>query len=115
MFSVHRRFVVPLCVLSGALWSGFALAATQSFQAPLVGTQQVPAVETSGVGMADLTHDPATRVVTWTITYGGSSGPVTMGALPWARRQGRERCAADLAHEEKPGRKSHQGTGDAHT
>jgi hypothetical protein len=78
MFSVHRRFVVPLCVLSGALWSGFALAATQSFQAPLVGTQQVPAVETSGVGMADLTHDPATRVVTWTITYGGSSGPVTM-------------------------------------
>ena len=78
MFSVHRRFVVPLCVLSGALWGGFALAATQAFQVPLVGTQQVPAVETTGMGMAELTYDPATRVVTWTITYGGLSGPVTM-------------------------------------
>jgi hypothetical protein len=68
MFSVTRRFVFLLCVLSGALWGGLALAATQSFQVPLVGSQQVPAVETSGVGMADLTYDPATRVVTWTIT-----------------------------------------------
>jgi hypothetical protein len=60
------------------LWGGLALAATQSFQVPLVGSQQVPAVETTGVGMADLTYDPATRAVTWTITYGGLSGPVTM-------------------------------------
>jgi len=78
MLSVHRRFVIALCVLSAALWGGFALAATQSFQVPLVGSQQVPAVETAGMGMADLTYDPATRVVTWTITYAGLSGPVTM-------------------------------------
>jgi hypothetical protein len=31
------------------------------------------------MGMAELTYDPATRVVTWTITYAGLSGPVTMG------------------------------------
>ena len=30
------------------------------------------------MGMAELTYDPATRVVTWTITYAGLSGPVTM-------------------------------------
>jgi len=29
------------------------------------------------MGMAELTYDPATRVVTWAITYGGLSGPVT--------------------------------------
>ena len=33
---------------------------------------------TTGMGMAELTYDPATRVVTWAITYGGLSGPVTM-------------------------------------
>ena len=79
MFSIQRRFLVPLCVLSVTLWGGIALAATQTFQVPLVGSQQVPAVETPGMGMAELTYDPTTRVVTWTITYAGLSGPVTMG------------------------------------
>ena len=78
MTSIHRRFVIPLCVLSAALWGGFALAVAQSFQVSLTGSQQVPAVETAGKGMADLTYDAATRVVTWTITYSGLSGPVTM-------------------------------------
>jgi CHRD domain len=54
------------------------MAATQSFQVPLTGSQQVPAAETAGKGMAELTYDPATRVVTWNITYSGMSGPVTM-------------------------------------
>ena len=78
MFSVHRRFVVALCVLSGALWGGSALAATESFHVALTGSQEVPAVEATGKAMADLTYDPATRIVTLTITYSGLSGPVTM-------------------------------------
>jgi hypothetical protein len=78
MFSIHRRLVVTLCVWCAALFAGLAMAATQSFQVPLVGSQQVPAVETAGMGMAELTYDPATRVVTWNITYAGMSGPVTM-------------------------------------
>jgi len=40
--------------------------------------QQVPPVQTSATGKADLTYDPSTRVVTWTITCEGLSGPVTM-------------------------------------
>ena len=79
MISIARRFVVPLWVLIAAVWSASAMAATQSFQVPLVGSQEVPSVETSGMAMAELTYDPATRVVTWAITYGGLSGPVTMG------------------------------------
>ena len=31
-----------------------------------------------GQGTADLTWDPSTSVVTWSITYNGFSGPVTM-------------------------------------
>ena len=78
MTSLHRRFIVPICVASAALWAGSALAAPQSLQVPLTGSQEVPPVETASKGMANLTYDPATRVVTWTITYSGMSGPVTM-------------------------------------
>jgi CHRD domain len=40
--------------------------------------QVVPPVFPSGTATADLTYDPATRVVTWTVTYSGLSGPATM-------------------------------------
>jgi CHRD domain len=78
MISIYRRFLVPMCVASAALWSASALAAPQSLQVPLTGSLEVPAVETAAKGMANLTYDPATRVVTWTISYSGLSGPVTM-------------------------------------
>ena len=44
----------------------------------LSGSQEVPPVQTSGTGTADLTYDPSTRVVTWTIIYSGLSGTATM-------------------------------------
>ncbi|HTV89687.1 MAG TPA: CHRD domain-containing protein [Stellaceae bacterium] len=55
-----------------------ALAAPTSFQVPLTGASSVPPVDTAGKGTADITYDPATRVVTWSITYGGLASPVTM-------------------------------------
>ena len=58
--------------------AGRARAAAESFKVPLSGAQQVPPVQTSGSGSADLTWNPATRVVTWSITYSGMSSPVTM-------------------------------------
>jgi hypothetical protein len=77
--TASRRLLVPLaCLLGVALWAGSARAAPASFKVPLGGTQQVPAVQTAGTGTADLTYDPATRVITWAITYNGLSGPVTM-------------------------------------
>jgi len=44
----------------------------------LSGTQQVPPVQTTATGTADLTYDPATRVLTWNLNYSGLSGPATM-------------------------------------
>jgi hypothetical protein len=55
-----------------------AQAAPVSFTVPLTGAQQVPAVQTQGSGSADLSYDPSTRVVTWTITYSDLSSPATM-------------------------------------
>jgi hypothetical protein len=53
-------------------------AAPESFTVALSGAQQVPPVTTSGTGNADLTWDPATRVVTWSIAFSGLSSPATM-------------------------------------
>ena len=78
MISIARRCVVPLWTVIAAVWGGCALAATQSFEVPLVGSQEVPSVESAGQAVADLTYDPATRMLTWAITYAGLSGPVTM-------------------------------------
>jgi hypothetical protein len=65
-------------LVGAAASGGAALAAPISFTVPLTGAQQVPPVTTSGSGTADLTYDPTTRAVTWSITYSGLSSPATM-------------------------------------
>ena len=94
--------VLVLVGLIGAASSGgLALAAPISFTVPLSGDQQVPSVTTTGSGTADLTYNPQTRVVTWSITYSGLSSPATMahfhgpagpgqnaGVLIWLTKKG---------------------------
>src|ERR1700758_2876612 len=76
---MSRRAVMVIAALIGAAGAGgLALAAAESFKVPLSGAQQVPPVQTPGTGTADITYDPTTRVVTWSITYSGLSSPVTM-------------------------------------
>src|SRR5262249_37601316 len=45
---------------------------------PLSGTQVVPPVVPAGTGMVDLTYDPTTRMLSWTLTYSGLSSSATM-------------------------------------
>jgi hypothetical protein len=74
----RRALVVVIAVMSGVWLAGLAQAAPLSFSVPLTGDQQVPAVQTGGSGTADLTYDPATRTVTWSIAYSGLSSEATM-------------------------------------
>ncbi len=77
--TVSRRVVMVMaCILSAAWAVGLAQAAPSSFTVPLSGAQQTPPVQTAGAGTADLTYDPATRTVTWSITYSGLSSAATM-------------------------------------
>lgn len=88
--ATSRRLILMLVCLPGAaLWATPTLAATESIEVTLTGTQQVPPVETSGKGMAKLSYDPATRVVHWTITYEGLSGPVTMAHFHGPAEEGK--------------------------
>jgi hypothetical protein len=76
--SMTRRTAVAVAALAAFGWAGRAEAAPAHFTVPLTGGEQVPPVETSGKGSADITWDAATRVVTWAVTYSGLSGPATM-------------------------------------
>lgn len=77
--TLSRRALV---VLAGAALAASgvraAQAASESFTVALSGANQVPPVTTAGKGSADLTWDPATRTVTWSITYSDLSSAATM-------------------------------------
>ena len=99
--TVSRR---SMLVLASFAWAGSmaaALAAPVTINVPLSGTQQVPPIETAGSGTATLTYDPATRHLTWSVTYSGLASDVTMshfhgpaaagknaGVLIWISKQG---------------------------
>jgi hypothetical protein len=78
MDTILSRRVALVAGLAFIAWSGAAQAAAETIKVPLSGAQQVPPVATKGEGMADITFDPGTRMVTWDITYSGLSSPVTM-------------------------------------
>jgi hypothetical protein len=78
MSIIRNGVILAACLIAVAAWTATSKAASQSFKVALTGAQQVPPVQTSGTGTAELTYDPATRVLTWDLTYSGLSGPATM-------------------------------------
>jgi CHRD domain len=87
--TISRRTLILVAFLMGVAWMGLAQAESSSFKVPLTGAQCLPPVETSGTGTADLTYDPATRVVTWDIMYSGLSSPTTMAHFHGPATQGK--------------------------
>ncbi len=89
---ISSRLVVPVICALGlgfALWAGPSQAAPVSFKVQLAGSQQVPPVQTAAMGTADLTYDPASRMLSWTITYSGVSGAVTMAHIHGPAAEGK--------------------------
>jgi hypothetical protein len=76
-FAVRRFAPIIAACLVGFGWSGLVQADPLSFKVSLSGAREVPPVETPATGAADIAYDPATRVVSWVITYNGLSGPAT--------------------------------------
>jgi hypothetical protein len=74
----RREMIVAACLSAAAVWSMAAPAAPLSFKVALTGAEQVPPVQTAATGTGDLTYDAATRMLTWSVTYSGLSGPATM-------------------------------------
>jgi len=87
-FAISRRTALACLSAAGLVWTGAVHAAPLTFEVPLTGAQSVPPVATSGAGTANLTYDPASRVVTWDISYSGLSSPVTMAHFHGPAKQG---------------------------
>src|SRR5476651_1297933 len=63
-----------------ALGATFAFAGpafADKMKATLDGASEVPAVTTAGKGAADIDYDPASKKLSWKLTYTGLSGPAT--------------------------------------
>jgi hypothetical protein len=73
----QATLVVAALVSTWTVCSGIAHGAPVSFKVPLSGGQEVPPVFPAGAATADLTYDPVTRVVTWTLSYRALSSPIT--------------------------------------
>ena len=52
-------------------------AGQQLFDATLSGAQEVPPTTTAGSGQANVRYNPATTMLSWSVTHTGLSGPVT--------------------------------------
>ena len=88
-FSYSRRdIVVAACSVGLVVLAQPGIAAPLSFKVDLNGAQQVPPVRTGATGTADLTYDPATRVLTWDVNHSGLSGQATMAHFHGPATQG---------------------------
>jgi hypothetical protein len=76
--ALSRRSLLLAGFLAGIAWAGLAQAQPRSVTVALSGAQEVPPVQTPGTATANITYDPATRVVTWDVTYSGLASPATM-------------------------------------
>jgi CHRD domain-containing protein len=70
--------LVAMAFLAWGALPGLVHAAPVSFKVPLSGGQEVPPVFPAGAGIAALTYDPSTWVVTWSVAYSDLSSPATM-------------------------------------
>ena len=112
-----QRAVIPFAIVLGfAGTSSRRRRRPFRFKVPLSGAQCVPPVDTGGTGTADLTYDPATRVVTWKIPYSGLSSPTTMAHFHGPAKQGENAPVVIwLTKQGSPARKPDNGQRHAHS
>jgi CHRD domain-containing protein len=69
------KIIATLAFGAAVVLAGPAFA--DKMKATLDGKSEVPANTSAGTGTADLDYDPASKKLTWKLTYTGLSGPAT--------------------------------------
>jgi hypothetical protein len=72
---MRKTTLAAIGLLATALTWGYSQAATETYKGTLSGGAEVPPVTGSGAGTATVTLDPATKMITYDVTYTGLSGP----------------------------------------
>src|SRR5947209_17307033 len=70
-----RTMLATLALGAAVAFAGPAFA--EKLKATLDGKSEVPATTSAGKGTADIDYDPATKKLSWKLTYSGLSGPAT--------------------------------------
>ena len=70
---MNRLTFTTLALASTVVFAGPAFA--EKFKATLDGKSEVPATTSTGSGTADVDYDPASKKLSWKLTYTGLSGP----------------------------------------
>ena len=74
---MNKLIILAIAAIFSTAFTSSVLAEKTAFTADLKGASQVPPIDSAGTGNADVTYDDATKMLTWTITYSGLSGPVS--------------------------------------
>lgn len=69
------KTIATLAFAAAVVLAGPAFA--DKMKATLDGKSEVPANASAGKGTADLDYDPASKKLSWKVTYSGLSGPAT--------------------------------------
>lgn len=77
MFPYLKLTFIGLSVFAVSALIPAAMAETMNFTAALEGSEEVPPVETSSEGTAEVTYDTETKTLNWSVTYSDLSGPAT--------------------------------------
>ena len=70
-----KAIFATLALVTTVAVTGPAFA--DKYKAALDGKQEVPATASAGTGTADIDYDPASKKLSWKLTYTGLSGPAT--------------------------------------
>jgi hypothetical protein len=70
-----NKTAIAVFALGAIAFAGSASA--EKLKATLSGKTEVPPNASSGTGTADLDYDPASKKLSWKLTYSGLSGPAT--------------------------------------
>ncbi|WP_433996094.1 CHRD domain-containing protein [Bradyrhizobium lablabi] len=73
---LNKTMLATLALGAAVVFAGPALA--DKMKATLDGKSQVPPNASAGTGTADIDYDPASKKLSWKVTYSGLSGPATM-------------------------------------
>jgi len=70
-----RKTALVITLVAAAAAFTWANAATVAYKANLAGAAEVPPVQSTGKGTAQVNVDTATKQATWRVEYTGLSGP----------------------------------------
>jgi hypothetical protein len=72
---MNKTMLASLAFGAAVAFAGPAFA--EKMKATLDAKSEVPANTSAGTGTADIDYDPASKKLSWKVTYSGLSGPVT--------------------------------------